>query len=219
MSLDVGATVVSLLPFELRESKPGLNPQYFIIPPAKFGDIEVLVIKKATLSHRQPFDMPSIHVPEDLDRVAKSIVEDYVSAKLYTATDFNNPARPGLFWLHGEFSKQEVKEKFADKIEEAEGQQRQWFLNVVKAVDDMWIRTGKQHRVVLPEALVACKQLGIQREWYLTAESAMMPCKNCGTSINKFVATCPVCRVIIDEAKHSKFKFADGPKDPLLKVG
>lgn len=214
MSLDVGATVVSLLPFEIQESKPGLNPQYFKIPAAPtIGDFGILKIEKASVAHYQPFEMPSIVVPVDLDLVARSVVDDYLSAKLYT----NPPtAQPGLFWVHGVYSKEEIKAKFPDKLKEADKAQRQWYLNVVKQVDDMWVRSGKQHRVVIPEGYFACQALGLQREWNLTADAVMMACPVCAFTIPATVAFCNKCGCIIDEEKYKKFKFVGKPADPLL---
>ena len=199
------ATVVSVFPLEVRERKPGLYPGDFTIPAAKKGDFEILVIGPSSFPVYLDEYRGSLRVPTSAQEVARSIVDDYRPTHL----GFKDNNGPGIFWVEGEHTKDQVKAKFADKIKEAEQSQLYWFRELIKISDDLWAMTHK-HMAISDLARIACGYLGLEREWQIRADfDSLSVCPACGSEVIKGVAVCQKCRCILDEEKYKKLKFAE----------
>src|SRR5215471_9233096 len=94
------STVVSLLPVPFDESKPGLFPAQYIIPPVEnpFEDFEVLHVYRARFPVYLDENRPALIVPAPSDTVADSLVRDYKGS---IAENTPGIAEPGLFWARG----------------------------------------------------------------------------------------------------------------------
>ena len=191
------ATVVSILPYDLNESKP-LIPASFIIPKAKKGEIELLSIEHADREYYVDWQRGTIRIPESPEVVANSVVNDHIRASISTTSD----ARPGLFWIVGAYSrsdKQVVMQKFAKDLEEATACQIRWFQRLVKNADDMWQR-WRQHRMISDINRIAASWLGVKREWADTPDPNLnIECKYCTSLISAKAKVCPICHLILDE--------------------
>src|SRR5580765_8304096 len=101
------STVVSILPVQIDESKPGLLPGQYIIPGVKdpMEDVEVLHVFRAKFPVYLDENRPALIVPAPSDTVANSICVDYkVSMPGFEV----GISEPGLFWARGMFSAKSV---------------------------------------------------------------------------------------------------------------
>lgn len=201
------ATVVSLLPFELNESKPGIIPPRFIIPAAPRDGFSILHVVDARervedLLSEQP-RAKFISIPAfDL---AKAIVGDFYRSQMGCTED----AYPGLFWVEGKLSVPDVQTRHAPKLAEMRQIQTRWLRNLVLVADDLWREFGK-HNVITDTMRKAAEMLDLDRTWLLAAEKIEKTCPVCRSEINETAIICPNCRAILDPDAYKKFTFANG---------
>src|SRR6185369_11850581 len=132
MNDELKCTVVSLVPFELLEYKPGLIPPAFLIE-ASDGVIPTLLHVGNSLHYVYLDDTRgSLPVRGPSDAVARSIVNDYIDSQLGISDD----AKPGIFWVPGEWNLAEINIKFKDQLEKAKVEQKNWFINCCRIADD-----------------------------------------------------------------------------------
>lgn len=200
------ATIVSLVPWKIREQKP-LNPSTYEIEAADIsrGEVKVLVIDDGQFPLR--IDENRVFpVPVPSDKLAESIINDYVDAFLGVGVD----KRPGLFWVAGEFTAEEVKKKFSNEILEATRKQANWFKKLIELADDDWKRYG-QHRSISDIQRAAAKLLNQERPWLMTiteADMVMKQCPACKSKVLPGAAICSMCRAIVDKEAYNKIEFA-----------
>jgi hypothetical protein len=201
-------TIVSLFPLAIDERKPGIYPGHFAIKPAKDGDFEILHVGNSVYWVNFYDDRPPIPVSTPANEIAISIINDF--SKNLFGYDAGNEAWPGLFWLEGHLSKAEITSKHADKIAKAKAAQLRWYENLIKLADDAWVGSNKQHRAVSSLQRLACKALGLEREWVVEINTTVGPkyCPACKTRVHEEAAVCSNCRFILDDAKYKTMKFA-----------
>lgn len=199
------STIISLVPFELNESKPGLYPGAYKIPAAKENDFELFVVTDAVHYVYLDMDRGSISVPTVSAEVARSICEDYKISKLgFVAGE----AEPGLDYVEGEYKdKKSVLAVAKDKIERMMALQKQWFIQLVEIADDEWSKYHS-HKSVSDIQRYAAKFLGLEREWNVegTAESNTF-CPACRSVVMVGAVVCGACRTIIKPEEYKKFGF------------
>lgn len=191
-------TVISACPFPIDERKPGLQPGVFKLPAAKLErqDIEVLVIKSGSYPVYMDHDRGSFVVEEKLEIIAQAVVEDFCSSQI--AADY--VARPAIFWVPGEFDKDEAKLTFGNEIIDAIQRQAEWFRRLVQLADDDWAKT-RQHKFITDLQRFAGKALGLQREWLIKPQSvSTQACPGCATDISGKALKCPHCGTIVNVA-------------------
>src|SRR6266568_620758 len=178
-----GATVVTLLPKSLLEEKPHLLPGVYNIPAATWGDIEVLhvdegcqYIPNPLIDEGQPGASIKQIVPPP--EIARSLVDDYKSAHIALGEN----AAPGLFWVQGKLTKEEVKKFHAREVERARVQQTNWFRNLIAMADADWM---KNHNMLAVSDLqrLAAKCLGVKKDWVEFAMQETIQCPFCTTGI------------------------------------
>lgn len=186
-------TVVSLLPYPVKEPKPGIIPSYFQIPRCKdTNQPSVLQVGEAIHWYESPFkDQPPIKMTHNSREVAKAIVNDLIEAQLGLDSD----AAPGLFWVEGHFETKDIVQKFKTNLEDAKNRQLRWFVTLVRIADDDWARYH-QHKFVSDLQRYAAKSMGLDREWTTTAISEVM-------------VQCPLCKEYVrgDAIVHSSCGF------------
>lgn len=192
-------TVVSLLPREITEEKPHLLPSTFVIPAAIYGDISLLYVEEAIHYVPNPFDdrnLKQITMPSEM---ARSIVEDYVSAHIALAENCG----PGLFWVEGRLTKPEIKKFHARKIIDAKERQDNWFHALCRLADADWM---KNHNMMAVSDLqrLAAKSLGIKKDWVEFTMQESKPCPFCKFSIAPDSIKCINCKEIVDQVAYKK---------------
>lgn len=196
------STVVSILPIPVDEKKPGLVPGSFIIRPVKDPkrDVEILHVGRSMFPVYIDENRPALIVPEPSNNVCASIVRDFKTPLPgYEA----GKAEPGIFWVPGVYEKKDIERELKDELLIARNLQHAWFLNLVAIADDDWAKV-RMRRIISGLQRVACRCLGLEREWNLDREVElaanvdMIQCKFCRSSVHSDAIICPQCTGILD---------------------
>lgn len=201
-------TIVSFYPRPIVETKPGLNPNTFIIPESvEEGEFVSVTVGEIPITDRIYLDKDrgNLVVPVPVTEVARSIVEDFCSAQPWIGPE----AGPGIFWVEGEYTKEEIIEKFEEQLWEAQEKQKAWALELIKAADDDWSKY-KRHRTITDLQRFFAKQMDLTREWIVEHKDTtdVTKCPYCSTIVSASAAVCPTCRNVINAAKFEELKAA-----------
>ena len=196
------ATVVSIVPFNMEEYKPGIYPGFFQIP-ACVDEPQILVVGESIHFIEVDPDR-SVPVTNPPYKVAKSIVDDYISSSLQA----DSTAGPGLFWKVGKYTLEMVKKECKEELEDARRRQTAWFLNLVKLADDDWEKT-RQHKFISDLQRFAARALNLDRPWLIEVSNLTTKrCPACGNNTTESIVVCPTCRCILDKEKYDTLQFA-----------
>lgn len=203
----MGCTVVSFVPFPITEEKPGLIPSRFNIEAADANTPRVLYVNEVMYYVYLDETRGSLPVQARADRVAQSIVDDYVQSQI--AIDENS--RPGIFWVPGRYSAFEVLLNFKDLCKEAQNVQMGWFEKLGRMGDNDWKRYG-QHNAISDVQRKAAEMLGWrpeEHEWMggRTSDTSIR-CPACTMLVPKGAIICSSCKCILDPEKHKTLAFA-----------
>ena len=198
------STVISVFPLIIKEEKPGVCPGRFEIAPCN-GEPSLLVVGQSVHHIDVGEDRPQLEMPIASAEMARSIVEDFIAAQIAVT----ETARPGLSWMRGEVTLQELKTKQAPLLASLKFTQKSWYLALVKIADDDWQRYHK-HSVISDIQRSAARDLGyVDKDWLIVPELlASASCPACGTPIVPTIVVCPNCRCIIDPKKYKELTFA-----------
>ena len=206
---DLFCTVVSLVPFNLREEKPGLLPGTFIIPASDMKTPQTL--KVGTSRHYVYLDQDRGHLPvrTPSTEVAASIVRDYITSQQRVGPE----AQPAIFWLAGSFSPKQILEDYSELVSESLEKQHRWFTLVCQQADDDWSKYHR-HTVVSDVQRKMAQILGWnpeQHEWMAPNMTAIgTRCPACGTLAMMGAVVCSQCQCILDAEKYKTLQFAKG---------
>lgn len=183
-------TVVSIMPYTLDASKP-ISPASFFLKAAERGDCEVLVIDYASKKYYVDHQRGYITIPEDPEKVAEAVVNDYIRGTIH----IGDGMRPGLFYVKGAKTKDQIKRDHKKELENAERMQNAWFARLVKAGDDVW-QKNRRHNVISEQHRVAAKYLGVKREWAEELKAELtVECAYCTSLISQKALVCSICRM------------------------
>lgn len=192
------ATIVSLLPYEIIERKPGLIPGQFKIPKAEINDFEILVILDSFHYIYLDSDRGSIPSIDPALKVAQSLVYDYVSSQLLR----EEGAEPGLFCVPGKLTKNEVKMQYAELLKEAKSRQHNWYKKLVALADDDWA-INRKRKGISDLSRHAARALLLEREWLNVVEDdkpiqvAAIECPACFSAVRAEAMICAACKTIL----------------------
>lgn len=205
--MSLNSTVISLVPLDITEHKPGLIPSRYHIPASDMKTPSLL--KVGTASHFVYMDESrgSLSVKNPSDIVAKSIVDDYTSSQL----GIDEEACPALFWVPEDLEVEDIKERFKVDIVRALLRQKKWFLNVAMLADNDWSRY-KQHNVISSFQRKVADIIGWspkEHEWMAPGTTMnAKPCPACGMSLPLGTVICGSCKCVIDKEKFAELQFA-----------
>lgn len=206
--IDLYCTVVSLVPFDIREEKPGLIPNSFFLPASDMKTPQLL--KVGTARHYVYLDQDRGHLPvrTPSTELATSIVRDYITAQQRVAPD----AQPALFWIPGNYQvPNQVLKDFPDQVEEALAKQVTWFTRVCQQADDDWHKYHR-HTVVSDVQRRMAQILGWSaenHEWMAPNLTAVgVRCPACGTLAMMGAVVCSQCQCILDVERYKTLQFA-----------
>lgn len=208
-SVDLYCTVVSLVPFDIREEKPGLIPNTFFLPASDMTVPQVLRV--GTARHYVYLDQDRGHLPvrTPSTEVAASIVRDYVTSQQRVGPD----AQPAIFWVPGDKTAIQVSKDHANLVQAALVRQHNWFTLVCQQADDDWSKYHR-HTVVSDVQRRMAQILGWnpeQHEWMAPNITAIgSRCPACGTLSMMGAVVCSQCQCILDPEKYKTLQFAKG---------
>lgn len=204
---EYACTIVSLLPFALREDVPHLIPNTFHIPAAEEKDgFSVTYVKEAI--HYVPNPMidegkPGANIKQITPpaAMAASLVNGYLLAVIASDAD----SRPGLFWLDGKYTPTDVKRHAAEPLAEARRVQRNWYVNLTRMADADW---NKNKNILAVSSLqrIAAKTIGHSAEWvdYIQDNAPVLTkCPFCMVLVDPSSIICMNCKQVLDKERYA----------------
>jgi hypothetical protein len=198
------ATVISVLPIRLSEDKP-LTPSNYVIPPVKDPEkqVETLMVRRGSFRVYIDESRPALIIPEPADIIAAAICRDFK----VSSTNFQpGVAEPGLFYVRGGYSNQEVLDSKDIKpdLMKVRSLQNNWFKSLIATADDDWSRY-KMRRMISDLQRLACKCLNLERAWDIDLEvisSRSILCKFCKAEVHPEAIICMHCRGILNMERY-----------------
>lgn len=210
----VTAVVVSFLPIDYNPYFPGMLPSFYHIPAAERDDFNVVPIKDGK-SDIYIGDGRTIPSHTSGIEIAGAIARDYIVASMYTTPN----GFPGLKSIPGDHSKERIKDVFGDELEALNTAQKYWFENLVKVADDIWMdpnAKGKQQSI--SELMrVACKRLGLNREWITAITVDNVECFACGYNVKSSALICINCKTILKPEEYAAKSLLKQPIQEAVK--
>jgi len=192
----VSATVISFLPYDVAEPKPGLLPSVFLIPKATEKDDFTVTHITDCINHVPTLDGHSLSRMISGIEVAGSIARDHIMGTHGVSED----AYPGIKAISGKHDKESIKKNFPDLLEGLLAAQKRWFVNIVKLADDVWSdpnARGRQ-RSISDLQRFAAKYLGLNREYLTAVVANLVACFACGYMIPSSALICLNCKTEIN---------------------
>jgi hypothetical protein len=203
------STIVSILPKSISERKATVQPGVFELSPGSYDSPSVLVVGPSSWWREIDENQPLLEIPVSSIQVADSIVRDYCNGLL--ACNMADQ-QPGLFYIPGEYTAEKVKKEHSGLMTRAYGQQKKWFMELIRIADILWSRSNGNPLSISDDARLACKELNISNKPWLgdmqTAE--LVRCVACGALRNAQFPICQTCKAIADPelAKKLNLTFA-----------
>lgn len=197
------ATVVSIIPKLIDEIKHTIQPGRFTILPGTYEKPSLLVVGPSSWWKNLEEEQPLLEIPVSSIQIADSIVRDYTIGLLAATI---GEAGPGLFFVQGSVSVEQLKVQHKDKLDEAKRKQNNWFTLLVNLADSLWARTNGNPLAIGDDMRMAARELGLNsKEWlqdFKTQET--IKCVGCGNMRNPLYPICPSCHNIIDTELYKK---------------
>ncbi len=193
------STVFSIYPVAIHETKVTIQPGVFNIPAGTYENPSRLVVGPSSWWRELSADEPLLEIPVSSIMIADSIVRDYANGLIECNM---NDVMPGLFFLPGEVSIKELKEKNKPILDRAQQKQKNWYLKLVEMADTLWARTQGNPLAISNDMRIAAGELNLTKDWMKNyTQVELVRCKACGTLNNSQVIVCPNCKVILDAEK------------------
>jgi hypothetical protein len=202
-------TIVSILPKEINETKHTLQPGKFHLDKGSYEKPALLVIGNSSWWKVLDLNQPILEIPVSSMLIANSIITDYCNGIL--GCDMGD-AMPGLFFVPGEKSIDQIRKEHQVKLDTARAKQRNWYTILIKVADTLWARSNGNPLAISDDARLAAQELQIKdKPWmkdFTTLE--LVNCPACGTLRNNSFPICQHCKVVIDKVKFEALglKFA-----------
>jgi len=205
------STVFSILPKQIHETKCTLDPGVFDIEPGDPEKPTRLVVGTSVWWREIDPEQPLLEIPVSSVQVAESVVRDYSNGIIMCDM---GESRPGLFFLPGDISVNELVAKHKDVLTLAIKRQENWFRALIKLADSLWARTNGNPLAISDDSRLAAKMMRVEdRGWLMDFKMegvVMKNCPACGTIRNNSYPVCHNCKTVIDKEKFTALglKFA-----------
>lgn len=217
LNQELYCTIVSLLPFPINgERKPEVD-FYLRLPAAPKNGVAVAHVPMVNKT-QYIGDWKKVTIPLLPNELAGAIVFDYCTAQLAYSNENGENRSPGLFYVNGKLTAEQVEEQYPELVAAARELQHNWFTRLVEMADDTWNRIRRHDSIANPQR-IACRELGLEREWdldpkklrekLLKEKAAKKDCPACGSEIKSGIVRCPHCSCILDPKRAKEFVFAD----------
>jgi hypothetical protein len=199
-------TIFSIYPKDINEVKHTIQPGFFHIDKGSYEKPSRLVVGPSSWWRDIDFEQPLIEIPVSSMQIAKSVVNDYANGLI--ACNMAD-AMPGLFFVTGEVTVTELKDKYSEALETANRKQRTWFKALVEMADTLWAKSNGNPIVIAQDMRLAAEELGIMdKEWMANQRAAdMIRCVACGSFRNPAFPICSTCHTVVDPELAKKLKL------------
>jgi hypothetical protein len=108
--------------------------------------------------------------------------------------------KPGLFFLPGNLTIKDIREKHLFDLVKAKANQDRWFMALVKMGDTLWARTGGNPLCIADDMRMAAEHLGLKGKDWMKDMTMMeqVKCVACGSPRNPDYPVCSVCKAVTD---------------------
>jgi len=204
------STVVSIIPKPINEPKWTIFPGRFEIAPGSYDKPAVLTVGSSCWWREIDETQPLLEIPVYSTQVAESIVKDYCGSYPLASGE---EIKPGLFWVPGSVSPEEVKLKYKVALNKAKDAQIRWYHALIKMADSLWVRGNNNPSVIGEDMRIAARELGLaeKKDWMSNARAQEMDrCKACGSLVDTHYPVCAVCKAVVNEslAKERGIRFS-----------
>lgn len=189
------STIVSIFPKTIDEVKHTIEPGKFHIDAGSFEKPALLTVRSSSWWRDIDIEQPMLEIPVSSIQVANSIIVDYCNGLLACNMD---DAMPGLFYILGTASIDEIKAKYKVELAKAKIKQDNWYKVLVTIADSLWARANGNPLVISNEMRLAARSLNFNdKPWLKDFQiSEMAKCKACGSLRNPEFPVCPSCKAI-----------------------
>jgi hypothetical protein len=187
------STIVSICPKELNDRKCTVFPGHFVVHAGSFDAPSILVVGPSSWWRDIDEDQPLLEIPVSSIQIAESVVRDWCNGILGCNMSDH---MPGYFFIPGEHTVKEIKEKYKTQLERSDANQKNWYRLLVKMGDSLWARSSGNPLAISDDMRLAAKELGIQhlKDWMKDfAMVDMVRCKACGSLKNPLYPICATC--------------------------
>lgn len=186
------ATIVSIYPRDVNDVKETIQPGRFHLPAGTMKEPSITVVGPSSWWRDVDVDQPLLEIPVSAVQIAESIITDYCNG--YLAVSIGD-AMPGLFYMPGEFSLKEVKDKYSLNLAQAKLRQDKWFGTLIRLADSLWARSNGNPLVIWDEMRLAARELGRDKPWLKDFQyQEMVKCFACGALRNPEFPICSNCK-------------------------
>jgi hypothetical protein len=193
------ATIFSIYPMPIHETKVTLQPGDFQIPAGMPNKPSRLVIGSSSWWRDIDPEQPLLEIPVSAVVVADSVVRDYNNSRLGSNM---GDSIPGLFYLPGDIPIKDLVEKYPQVLETAIVKQRAWYNILVKLADALWARTNGNPLAIPDDCRLAARELSYQRDWATNfSRIEMIACVACGMLRNPNFPICSNCKNVVDRKR------------------
>ena len=203
------STIVSILPKLISERKVTMQPGIFEIQPGTFDKPAILVVGTSNWWKEVGEHEPLLEISVGSVTVANSVVQDYCNG-LFGCN--MGDKMPGLFWVPGKFTIEQIKAQFSPLLLKARDNQKRWFQELVRAADILWARSSGNPLSISDDSRLAARELNLEnKEWMNDlVKFELVRCVACGALRNPQFPICQTCKAIADPelAKKLNLTFA-----------
>lgn len=205
-------TIVSIAPFDIRETILTVQPGNFFIPKGSLDDPSLTVIGPSSWWKETSPDEPLLEVVVNSLLMAKSLVDDYItSMNMVTPT----VAQPGVFYIPGEhLNPEKVKKEFGHILVRMNLYQVAWFNSLIKQADSLWARSNQNPLAIDDQSRMAARILQLDKPWVKDFQTVQnVNCIACGNLRNPQFPICPACKMIVDKPLAEKLGILTAPSE------
>lgn len=182
-------TIVSIYPKLIKDKKTTIEPGLFVIQPGTYDKPSILVVGASSWWKELDEDQPLLEITNHSVQIAESLITDYFNGMMgCNMAD----AMPGVFYVHGELTVEEIKKKYSAKLAIAKAKQIKYWEALIRLANIGWARTNGNLAAISEDMRLAATELGITPDWMKTSV-VMERCPACGMQRDMTFPICPHC--------------------------
>jgi len=203
-------TIVSIAPFDIKETILTIQPGSFVIPKGSLEAPSITHIGPSSWWKETDPEQPLLEIVVNSLLVAKAIVDDYVSSMNGVTL---NVSQPGIFYAPGELTLEDVKKKYGHVLARMNMYQTAWYSFLVKQADSLWARSNQNPLAIDDQSRMAARILQVDKPWIRDFQTVQnVNCVACGNLRNPQFPICPSCKMIVDKDLAAKLGILEIPE-------
>lgn len=203
-------TIVSIAPFDIKETILTIQPGSFFIPKGSLDNPSLTVVGPSSWWKETSADEPLLEIVVNSVLIAKALVDDYVSSMNGVTL---NASQPGIFYIPGEHTDvDKVKKEYGHILVRMNLLQNSWYNFLIKQADSLWARSNQNPLAIDDQSRMAAKALQIDKPWIRDFQTIQnVNCIACGNPRNPQFPICPSCKMIVDKPLALKLGILEAP--------